>query len=313
MRTTSAVSRNWPKTKSAGSTLGLVAVGVWAVVPLAVAASGSPTTIPFTLEGHNIVVEVRFSPNRQLAFALDTGLSKGNVITQKAAKSLGIKADRDMGVHDASGERATAKLATLSSIQIGGVTLNDVPFAIIDIPGNVTWRPKGRSLAGFIGAPLMKDAVLCIDYRHRTLKHWPVADFDATEMSSVPMKLNHSLPTVEVVIDGRRATMIADSGAEAALTVYSSFAESNDFGRRYHPLGTETGNGGNGQTFQAVVTQAGTVAIGPGAEFSNVPLQVIPQGMDPDWGIDGMIGFQLLKELNPCLDRENERFLYKGE
>ncbi len=296
------------------STLGLVAAGAWSLVPAAaLPAAAAPATIPFTLEGHNIVVEVQFSPNHRLAFALDTGLSKGNVITQKAAKSLGIKADTDMGVHDASGERAAAKLATVSSIQIGGVTLNDVPFAIVDIPGNVIKRPRGSSLAGFIGAPFMKDAVVCIDYSHRMLRHWKATDFDAADLVSIPMKLNHGLPTVEVVIDGHPATMIADSGAEAALTVYSSFAESNDFSRRYRPLGAETGNGGNGHNFQAVVTQADAVEIGPGAEFSNAPLQVIPQGLDPNWGIDGMIGFQLLKELNPCFDAESERLLYKGQ
>jgi predicted aspartyl protease len=276
-------------------------------------AAAAPAQIPFRLEGHNIVVEIEFGPHDRLPFAFDSGLSGGSIITTGAARALGLKADRDMGVRDAAGQRRGARRAVLPSIGIGGVKLESVPFAIAEIPAEVIKRPAGGSLAGFVGAPLMNDAVLCIDYSQRTLARWNRADFDAGGRVAIPMKLNHGLPTIEIGIDGRPATLIVDSGADFALTVYTSFAERNDFEHRYKPLGRQGGNGGSGRGFEAVVTEAGTVTIGPGAEFSEVPLQVIPQGMDPGWGIDGMLGFQMLKQLNPCLDADGGRLLYQGE
>jgi predicted aspartyl protease len=269
--------------------------------------------IPFKLEGHNIIVQMQLTPRSRLPFVFDSGLSNGNIITPEAARSAGIKPERDMGVRDAGGDRRAAGLARVPSIGIGAVTLKDVPFAITQIPREVLAMRGGGSLAGFVGAPLMKDAVLCIDYSHGQLRHANRTDFEAGALIAVPMKLNHGLPTVAVSIDGRPATLIVDSGAESALTVFASFAEANDFGHRYHPLGTQDENGGNGKPFEALIVQAEAVSLGPGAQFAKVPLEVIPQGMNPEWGIDGMMGFQMLRQLEPCLDRDGERLFYRGE
>ena len=276
-------------------------------------AAGAPVEIPFELEGHNIVIGVDFGSGQRLPFAFDSGLAPGNIVTPEAAKRIGIKPEASLGVHDASGERVDARISKVAKLRIAGLELSDQLFAITSVPRKVLRRPGKGLLAGYIGAPLLADAVVCIDYTRRKLVHWHRPDFPGADLASVPMQLKHGLPTVSVDIDGAPATLIVDSGADTAITVYASFAQQHDFNRRYRISAVDHGNGGSGRQFQALSTQAGSTVLGPGAAFENTPMQVIPQGMDPDWGIDGTLGYQVLRQLNPCLDEAGGRLMYRGE
>ncbi len=272
-----------------------------------------PVVIPFLLEGANIVVDVELAPGRKLPFVFDSGLSNGNLVTPEVAKALGLKPSAKQGVNDASGDHNAAELTTVSSVRIGGTSLSKQVFAIVAIPEQVTQRPGKTSLAGFIGAPLLEDAVLCIDYRHQRMQRWARRDFDGRGMSSVPMTLNHGLPTIVVTIDGRKARLIVDSGNNGAVVVYPAFAARHDFRKRYPDLVSHSGSDGSGQDFDVLNGEAKVVELSPDAAFQLVPLTVMPQGMDPAWGIDGMVGFEVLSRLNPCLDREGQRFLFRAE
>ncbi|WP_293391183.1 retropepsin-like aspartic protease [Nevskia sp.] len=276
-----------------------------------------PAVIPFLLEGANIVVDVELVPGRRLPFVFDSGLSNGNLVTQEVAKTLGLKAiaspGSKQGVNDASGDHNAATLTTVPSIRIGGASLSKQVFAIVAIPEQVTQRPGKTALAGFIGAPLLENAVLCIDYEHQRMQRWARRDFDGRGLTSVPMTLNHGLPTIVVDIDGRKARLIVDSGNNGAVVVYPAFAAKHDFRKRYPDLVAHSGNDGSGQDFEVLNGEAKIVAISPEASFQLAPLTVMPQGMDPAWGIDGMVGFEVLSRLNPCLDRDGQRFLFRAE
>lgn len=275
--------------------------------------AAKPAVIPFRLEGANIVVEVELAPGRRLPFVFDSGLAHGNLITPAAAKAWGLKADAGLGVRDAAGIGSDAALTSVAAIRVGEARLEHPPFAIVPIPDAVTRRPGLPAIAGFLGAPLLADAVLCIAYSQQAMQRWPRGAFDASRMISVPMLLNHGLPTIRISIDGRGATMIVDSGNNGAVVVYPSFADTPAFRKRYPQLAAHEGYGGSGHSFEAQTGDADVVVIGPGVGFEHVPLTVIPQGMDPAWGIDGMVGYEVLSRLNPCLDVEGQRLLFVGE
>lgn len=202
---------------------------------------------PFLLEGTNIVVDVELVPGRRLPLVFDSGLSNANLVTPEVARALGLKASAKQGVNDASGDHNTAALITVPSIRIGGATLTRQTFGIVAIPEQVTRRPGKASLADFIGAPLLDNAVLCSDYEHQRMRRWARSDFDGRGMSSVPMTLNHGLPTFVVGIDGRKARLIVDSGNNGAVVVYPAFAAQHDFRKRYPDLVTHSGNDGSDQ------------------------------------------------------------------
>lgn len=272
-----------------------------------------PAVIPFLLEGANIVVDVELAPGRKLPFVFDSGLSNGNLVTPEIAKAFGLKPSTNQGVNDASGDHNAATLTTVASVRIGGASLSKQSFAIVAIPEQVIGRPGKTPLAGFIGAPLLENAVLCIDYEHQRMQRWARRDFDDRGLTSIPMTLSHGLPTIVVDVDGAKARLIVDSGNNGAVVVYPAFATRHNFRKRYPDLVAHSGNDGSGQDFKVLNGEAKLVAISPDAAFQWVPLTVMPQGMDPAWGIDGMVGFEVLSRLNPCLDRDGQRFLFRVE
>jgi hypothetical protein len=279
--------------------------------PNVAAANGE---IPFTLENTLIVIDVEFAPGRTLPFAFDSGLSHGNIISAQAAKFLGLKGTEPLDIGDASGGRHEAMLANVPAIRIGNARLENQRFAIVDVPEHLTRRSNDHlpPLAGFLGAPLLDDAVLCIDYDHRRLQRWPRGAFNAAKRTSVPMKTVHELPTVSARIDGRPATLVVDSGHNGAASMFTTYADEQDFATRYPAL-LEPSNDGSGVRRPALRAEAQVLEVGPGAAFQHAPLAVIPQGLDPAWGIDGLLGFTVLSELDPCLDRDGQRLLYVAQ
>jgi len=288
----------------------LVWLPAWAKAPVESGATPAVAAIPFALEGARIVVQVEVKPGQRLPFVFDSGLSRGHMMSTQAAAAMGMKGGEKLAFLSADGERREALNVKLDAVRIGEALLRNQPFAILEIPAARTERPGQTPLAGFIGAPLMEQAVLCIDYSQRVMQRWTREAFDVAGYTALPMKLNRGLPTIQADIDGRRATLIVDTGNNIALVVYPSFAARADFARRYPALAPGTAHTG-GELFETLWGEAATVVLTPNARFREVPMMLAPQGFDPAWGIDGMIGFELLSQIHLCLDREGERFLFK--
>jgi len=281
---------------------------------LAAAKRVAPATIPFDLEEGNIVVQVELTPGRPLPFIFDSGLSDGNIVSADTAKTLHLKITGEVNLHDASGTPNAAKLTTIPSVRVGDAVLRDQTYAIIDIPDEVTERGDGEPpIAGFLGAPLMQDAVVCVDYQKHTMQRWKRADFDGAALTTVPMQLQHGLPTIRVGIDGRFATLAVDSGNNGGVQLFPSFADESLLRSRYPDLKIREGMSGSGQRFLILSGQADVVEVAPGVALHKVPLSSMAQSFDPEWGIDGLVGSEFLSRLDPCLDRDGQRLLWDAK
>jgi hypothetical protein len=267
-------------------------------------------TIPFELDAARIIVQVEARPGLLLPFIVDTGLARAHLIDTDAATGLGLEAGRKLGFVSPDGTQRSGGLTEIAELRIGDARLTAQPFAVVDLPDAITARPGRPPLAGFVGAPLLDDAVLCIDYRAQQLQRFSRQAFDASGWSSVPLRLAHGLPTVQMEIDGRKATLIVDSGNNAGLVVSASFAQENDFASRYRGFEVSSAHMG-GEAVEILSGEAQRARLAADAAFRDVPLMVTPDGFDPSWGIDGMLGYELLRLLNPCLDREGGRLLYR--
>ncbi|TDU31952.1 aspartyl protease [Panacagrimonas perspica] len=270
-----------------------------------------PVSIPFDLEEGNIVVQVELTPGRPLPFIFDSGLSDGNIVSADAAQTLHLKITGEVNLHDASGTPNAAKLTTIPSVRVGGAVLRDQTYAIIDIPDEVTERDEGEApIAGFLGAPLMQDAVVCVDYQKKTMQRWKRADFDGSTLTAVPMRLQHGLPVIRVGIDGRFATLAVDSGNNGGVQLFPSFADESLLRSRYPDMKIREGMSGSGQRVLIVSGEADVVEVAPGVALHKVPLSSMAQSFDPEWEIDGLVGSEFLSRLDPCLDRDGQRLLW---
>ena len=293
----------------------LLTVSLLVTLPASAAAKrGAPVTIPFDLEEGNIVVQVELTPGRPLPFIFDSGLSDGNIVSADTAQTLDLKITGEVNLHDASGAPNAAKLTTIPNVRVGSAVLRDQTYAIIDIPDEVTARDDGEApIAGFLGAPLMQDAVVCVDYRTKTLQRWKRTDFDGAALTAVPMQLQHGLPTIRVGIDGRFATLAVDSGNNGGVQLFPSFADESLLRSRYPDLKVREGTSGSGRRFLILSGEADVVEIAPGVALHKVPLSSMAQSFDPEWGIDGLVGSEFLSRLDPCLDRDGQRLMWDAK
>lgn len=279
----------------------------------ATAPFGGAARIPFTLTRSNIVVDVELVPGHSLPFIFDSGLSVGNVLTTETASKLDLRANGRAHFTDSSGTGGSAGVTVIQTVRVGSAVLHEQTFAITDVPESLTARKGKAPVAGFLGAPLLQDAVLCIDYRHKLMQRWAPSAFDASGLSSIPMRSNHGLPTIDIRIDGLEATLIVDSGNNGGVELFPAFADEHDLRQRYPHLKLLEGTAGGGQTFDVFAGVADAVEVDAGSVLRHVPLSLIAQAMDPAWGIDGLAGYEFLSRLNPCLDRDGQRLLWAAE
>lgn len=270
-----------------------------------------PADIPFQLEEGNIVVQAELTPGHPLPFIFDSGLSDGNIVSADTAGALKLKPTGEVNLNDASGKPTAAKLTTIARVKVGTAELRDQTYAIVDIPDEVTDRGEGElPIAGFLGAPLMMDAVVCIDYQRQHLQRWKRSEFDGAGMTTLPMRLDHGLLTIRAGIDGRYATLAVDSGNNGGVQLFPSFADERLLRSRYPDLKVRQGTSGSGQTFLILSGVADEVEIAPGVVLHKVPISSMAQSFDPEWGIDGLVGSEFLSRLDPCLDRDGQRLLW---
>ena len=272
-------------------------------------ASGA-ARIPFTVTRGNIVVTVELVAGHPLPFIFDSGLSVGNILTEETARKLNLASKGQAHFTDSSGNSGSARVAVIPSIRVGDSVLMDQKFAITHVPDELTRRKGKAPIAGFIGAPLMEGDILCLDFRHHILRRWLPSAFNDAGLASMPMRFNHGLPTIDVAIDGLPATLIVDSGDNGGLELFPAFADENDLRDRLPNLVLREGIAGSGNTFDVYSGSADTVELAPHATLRQVPLSLVAQAMDPQWGIDGLAGFKFLSRLNPCLDSGGQRLLW---
>ena len=61
----------------------------------------------------------------------------------------------------------------------------------------------------------------------------------------------------------------------------------------------------------AAIAEADAIVFADGSGFQHVPVVAGAQALDPAWEIDGLIGSAVLSLLEPCLDRDGQRILWK--
>lgn len=275
-------------------------------------AAGAPVSIPFSLEDGAIVVEVRIDEGPPLPFLFDSGLSNGNLISIPAARLLGLRPQGALRFGDTSGSGHPAQRTGVRQLVVGKAKLGPQKFAIADLSRPIAERPAQPPIAGVLGAPLLEGAVLCIDYRHRRLQRWSRSAFDPAGYTVMPLHTEHGLPVATAILDGVPARLVVDTGNNGGVAVFPSYAEASGLRARYPDFVAQQGTGGSGEHFEILRTTVQEVAVSANTILRDLPLILVPQAVDPVWGIDGLMGYGVLAQLDPCLDRDGRRLMWKA-
>lgn len=288
--------------------LGLVVMLAAAAGPVA-RAGGGPAKIAFTLFQGNIVVDAELAHAPTMPFVFDTGLSHGNIVSLATADRLELEPSGAARFTDASGSRGAVRVAVIDRVEVGDVVLRAQKFAIVQVPVPLRRRADKPPIAGFLGAPLLMNAVVCIDYAERMLRRWAPSGFDPSGLSAIPVSINRGLVTIKIEVDGLEATVAVDTGSDGGVQLFPAFYQKHDLRRRYPDLEPVHAIAGSGTRFRALRATAHQVSIG-NTTLERVPLLFSAQAFDPAWGIDGLVGYRVLSRLNPCINRPGRRFLW---
>ena len=180
------------------------------------------SVIPFSLEGHRIIVKVRINDsNKEYSFMLDTGAL--TIIDQQAADELKLKKGTAMPTMK-QGENAF--LTRVDRISLGEMAVEDLEIPIMDIPQQFDRRVMSD---GFIGSDFLRFFRTTIDYENRNIILRRDADSVIQEKEirikvDVPFPLR--FPTLSLTTDSLlEINGIIDTGSPYALVLPMSFLE----------------------------------------------------------------------------------------
>jgi tetratricopeptide (TPR) repeat protein len=128
--------------------------------PLYSLSRDSRTVVPFERNGSRPIIQVRVNGSREpLRFVLDTG-SGMSVLSEKAARRLGIKPVARGGLARGvgGGGRFEIVYAFISSIDIGDVRVSNIPVYMRQI------FTSGKEVDGYIGLSVISKYIATVDY-----------------------------------------------------------------------------------------------------------------------------------------------------
>lgn len=161
-----------------------------------------PTTAPFKLlPSRHILVKVEINGNGPYNFIFDTG-APINLLSSRVAKDAKIKGGGG-GMFSLFGG---LNQATVKSIEMGGVVVNDVPVVVMDHPTVETisevFEKEYGKIDGIVGFPFFARFRMAIDYQAKELTFKPSGYSPGEYLKEITNSLtsateNQGKPTIE--------------------------------------------------------------------------------------------------------------------
>jgi predicted aspartyl protease len=270
---------------------------------------GGTNEVSFRLAGGEqplILVGASVNGGPAHEFILDTGASVSLLTPEHAARS-GVEATASKE-GTGTGGRVTVQLGTAESLAVGPHEVRDVRVAISDELLRIG-AAIGAHVDGDLGYDFLKNFRLTIDYERLTLRFAaPGEELQGGEArAQVKFKLAHPakpLILVPAVLDGEGPYIFAvDTGA--STTVLSSEL-AQLLGIKSAPIPQLTGAGGTAEVTAGVVR---SLAVGGvrAEDLAVVVVDFLPAlSQAVETKLDGIIGYNFLKEFRVTIDYPNE-------
>jgi hypothetical protein len=154
-------------------------------------------------QGYLVVVDANVGQVHGLRFLLDTGATR-TTIDRKLAQKLGL------GLHPSElisfDKSVRIDCAQVPELSYGPEYFSDVPVVVQDMR---YFLAIGLRVDGIIGWDLLKTGSFRLDFARKQVSFGPTGPFPG---SSVPLQPQALFLTVQVDLDGRPVSMIADTG-----------------------------------------------------------------------------------------------------
>ena len=188
------------------------------------------TAVPIDLVNNHIYVDGRID-GKPARFLVDTG--GANLLTPAAAEKFGIVGEGKLAAGGVGEQRADLALAHAREVRIGGASLAQPVFYIIDL--GQLGAVEGAEADGLVGYEMFRRFGVQIDYANRKLILCTAEKFvPPSGASVVPFTLDDRIPIVAGMLDGTPIRMSVDTGSRSSLTLHAPFVREHDLIGRYH-------------------------------------------------------------------------------
>ncbi|HTA39820.1 MAG TPA: aspartyl protease family protein, partial [Candidatus Acidoferrales bacterium] len=262
------------------------------------------TTVPLTLDYHQLLVWASIDGHAPMPFVLDTGGHA--ILTVQAAKALGLGA-QGAGESGGAGAGTIALQYTRArSIRIGQAELRDQPFLVIPYDYSFYERGKAQPLAGILGLEIFERFAVRIDYAARSVTLAPLATFRyGGGGTALPVTFQDDFPIAAASADGHPGLFGIDTGNAGSLVLFGDFLRKTGLLERYAGGSLVIGHGTGGSNTGRLGTLADLTIGGHHVRDIRTDFTQMTQGAFSSWTEAGNIGFHVLSRFVPTFDYAN--------
>jgi Aspartyl protease len=253
--------------------------------------------VPFTLDAHLPVFDVKINGQGPFRLALDTGMGGQITVNRDLAEKLKLPKVGEARASDPSGQNAvTRDVIGVDSLEIGGARFEGLRGTIND-----SERPD-RTAQGIVGYTLFAELLLTIDYPKKELgiARGALPEVDGKHvLALVP---GHPVPVTELTIGGRNVKMDIDAGSPALLTVPMSVAKELPLKSEPRVVGQARTISGPFDIFGAQLN--GDVTVGP-RTLKDPQLDIVERFPRAN------LGYRFLRDYAVTFDAKNGRVAFR--
>lgn len=225
----------------------------------------------------------------------DTG--SGNLMTASLARRLGLKLEGSATMY-APGGTVHGKVAKVASVTIGGLTMSDQVFAVIDTP--LTQGQDGI----FVGDLLLQNLPIRIDFVKQEITFYSKQGFEYSgKGTAIPIHSKDGGLLAEATVDGLDGTFGIDTGDMYSLSLYAPFVMRHKLVQHYRAKIQGHAGEGFGGADRGFFTRVDTLQLG---EIEVVrPITVLStdtEGAESSTTIAGNIGLHILRQFTLTFD-----------
>jgi hypothetical protein len=242
-------------------------------------------------------VELKATINGQGPFdaVFDTG--SGNLMTASLAKRLGLKLEGPATIN-AAGGNVPAKVVKVATINIGGLTMSDQLFAVVDTP--ITQDQDGI----LVGDLLVQSLPIRIDFEKQQITFYSNQGFEYSgKGTAVPIHSQDGTLLAEATVDGMDGLFGIDTGDMYSLSLYAPLVKKHKLVEHYGAKIRGYAGEGWGGADQGYFTRADTLQLG---KYEVVrPITVLStdtQGAESSTTVAGNIGLHILRQFTIVFD-----------
>lgn len=241
---------------------------------------------------------------------LDSG-AEMTVIDDDLARRAGLIGAGDLDAEGTAGVQA-AQLATGVSLQIGGVSADNMSVVILDLDA-IGGKLLGRPIPLILGKEFFNDLIVDIDYPGRRIAFHDPDNWRYEGSGAVtPVTPLDGLRAIEIRVEGKSPILAAfDTGQASALTLFERYAERE--GLLNDRAVSDRLTGGVGGTATERVLSVSSVAIGD-VMLRDVPVGV-PVSAEGAFDTDrhqANIGAGVFKRFRLIVDYPASRIILEG-